>query len=294
MINMQPPSSVAELRSMLEGMTSLMGDALPEIGAFHEAVTVREVDGVRVTADVLVPKGAGPHPVLVYLHGGGWVAGSSKTHNLLAHRFCEGGYLVFNVDYRLAPEHPFPAPFDDAVAAIRWAAEVAGEYGGDASRLAVGGDSAGGNLTAAAVAHLADDPRAPEVKAVLLIYAALDFANMSAEVEGIDADAAAAMMELMVGSYLGQEDRAEKIADPRVSPIHVAEKLPPAHIVCGTADGLLKDAAQMADKLDAAGIRYERRDVPDMPHGFVQFEMLPQAREAIDAMLDFLGRELAA
>ena len=96
-----PPQSAQELRALMDGMSEMLNGDLPEVGAFHDAVLIREVKGVRVTADVLVPKGSGPHPVLVYLHGGGWVAGSPKTHNKLAHRFAEGGYLVFNVDYRL-------------------------------------------------------------------------------------------------------------------------------------------------------------------------------------------------
>jgi len=289
-----PPTTAQELREMLNGMTDLLNADLPEVGAFHDGVLVREVGGARVTADVVVPKGNGPHPVLVYLHGGGWVAGSPKTHNKLAHRFAEGGYLVFNVDYRLGPEHPFPAAFDDCVDAICWAARTAPEYGGDPSKLAVGGDSAGGNLTAASVAALADATDAPNVAAVLLIYGAFDFANMGggAEAPGVSAEQAADMVEVMVGGYLGKDDRAKKLADPRVSPISVAHKLPPAHIVCGTADTLIKDAGQMAEKLSAAGIPFERRDVDQMPHGFVQMEMFPPARESIDRMLEFLRKHV--
>ena len=111
------PKTPQEMRAMLDGFAPFMNGELPEVGAFHEAVPVRE----GVTADVVVPKGAGPHPVLVYLHGGGWVCGSPKTHRKLGYRFAEAGTLVFNVDYRLAPEHPFPTPFEDCLAAVRWA-----------------------------------------------------------------------------------------------------------------------------------------------------------------------------
>jgi acetyl esterase len=106
------PKTPQEMRGMLEGFAPLLNAELPEVGRFEEAVPV----GEGVTADVVAPKGEGPHPVLVYLHGGGWVCGSPATHRKLAHRFAEAGYLVFNVDYRLAPEHPFPTPFEDCVA----------------------------------------------------------------------------------------------------------------------------------------------------------------------------------
>jgi acetyl esterase len=289
----KPPESALELREMLASMIGLLNTDLPEVGAFHDEVVVREVDGTKVTADVVVPTGAGPHPVLVYLHGGGWVAGSPKTHNKLAHRFAEGGFLVFNVDYRLGPEHEFPAAFDDCVDAIRWAARVAPEYGGDPTRIAVGGDSAGGNLTAAAVAALADESDAPNVGAVLLIYGAFDFAQLGAgDTSGVSAEQAERMTELMVAGYLGSDERERKLRDPRVSPIHIAEKLPPAHIVCGTADPLIEHAQAIAERLDAAGIPFERRDIEGMPHGFVQMEFLPAARESIDHMLEFMRKHL--
>ena len=143
------PETPQEMRDLLDRFAPMLNAGAPEVGHFHEKVPVEGADPA-VTADIVVPKGDGPWPVLVYLHGGGWICGSPTTHNKLAHRFAEAGYLVFNVDYRLAPESPFPIPFEDCVAAIRWASKVASEYGGDPSRLALGGDSAGGNLSAAA------------------------------------------------------------------------------------------------------------------------------------------------
>jgi acetyl esterase len=286
-----PPQSIEELRKMLDGFTAMLNQDLPEVGAFHPAVPIREVRGARVTADVVVPAGPRPHPVLVYLHGGGWVAGSPTTHRKLGHRFAEAGFLVFNVDYRLAPEHPFPAAFEDCVEAIRWAARRAPDYGGDPARLAVGGDSAGGNLTAAAVAALAQDPGAPRVGAVLLIYGAFDFESMGRPRENVP-EASLRMMEAMIGGYLGSNRPAALLRDPRVSPIHAAGKLPPAYVLCGTGDDLLGDAHAICERLEAAGVPHRKDIVSDMPHGFVQFEMLPQARPAIDRMAEFLRREL--
>jgi acetyl esterase len=286
-----PPQTVHDMRKMLDQMVPMLNADLPVVGAFHPAVPVREVSGTRVTADVVVPRGKGPHPVLVYLHGGGWVGGSPASHRKLGYRFAEAGFLVFNVDYRLAPEHPFPAPFEDSVDAIRFAARAARTYGGDPARLAVGGDSAGGNLTAAAVAALAGEEGAPRVGAVLLIYGVFDFAMIS-RTGSAAGEVAERMMELMIGSYLGRERGDALLRDPRASPIHAAAKLPPAYVLCGTADNLLEQAHAITEQLAAAGIPHEKEIVADMPHGFVQIELFPQARASIDRMAEFLRRHL--
>jgi acetyl esterase len=295
MMQANMPESVADLRKMLDGFASMINADLPEVGAFHDAVPVAGCDGV--TADVVVPKGDGPWPVLVYLHGGGWVAGSPKTHLKVGHRFAEAGYLVFNVDYRMAPEHPFPTPLDDCIAAIRWAAKAASQYGGDASRLAVGGDSAGGNLTAAASIQLADDPDV-QVSAALLIYGVFDFARMGETAEGMIeatpemAETGAKFIDLMVGAYLGDNPSDERLRDPRISPIHDAGKLPPSHIVCGSMDPLAAQAESLAGALTEQQVTHEKFIVPDMPHGYVQMEFFPQARQSIDRMIAFLASHL--
>ena len=285
------PKTPLEMRRMLDGFAPLMNAGLPEVGAVHETVPVRE----GVTADVVVPRGAGPHPVLVYLHGGGWVCGSPKTHQKLGYRFAEGGYLVFNVDYRLAPEHPFPTPFEDCLAAVRWAQREAARFGGDPGRLAVGGDSAGGNLSAAVAAALAGDPARP--KAALLIYGVYDFAMFGdvSLVAGGDAQAAAIgrdMVEMMVGAYLGPKRSDALLRDARVSPLHAAAKLPPSHVVVGSADALAPQSEALVKALSAAGVPHEHHVDVGMPHGYAQMEMLPAARPAIDRMLAFLRKHV--
>lgn len=291
MLTMKPPESAEDMRTMLEGFAGLMNTDLPEVGAFHGAVPVAE----GVSADVVVPQGAGPHPVLVYLHGGGWICGSPGTHRKLGYRFAEAGYLVFNVDYRLAPEHPFPTPFDDCVTAIRWAARQAAHYGGDATRLAIGGDSAGGNLAAAAAIALADDPAAP--KAALLLYGVFDFAKLgetsdaAPEVPGPMAAIGKKLVDLMAGSYLG-EDPGALIRDPRVSPIHAAHRLPPCHIMVGGMDPLVAQAESLAKALETAGTPFEHYVDEGMPHGYAQMEFFPAARPAIERMVEFLGKYL--
>ncbi len=292
MLGQELPRTAQDLRRLVDGFGALVNQGVPELGALHEAVPIAE----GVSADLLVPRGAGPHPVLVYLHGGGWVCGSPRTHRKLAARFAEAGYLVVNVDYRLAPEHPFPTPFEDCVAALRWAAREAGRFGGDPRRLAVGGDSAGANLAAAASVALAADPARP--RAALLIYGVFDFATLSAAAPAAGPQAGPLveigkdLLDLMVGSYLGSSPGAALLADPRVSPLHAAEHLPPSHIVVGGADPLASQADALAAALRRAGIEHEHRVDPGMPHGYTQMEFLPPARVAIDRMIAFLRARL--
>ena len=281
-----PPKDVFGMRDIMDSFIMAMSDELPEIGGSIDDVVIQTFEDRDLTVDIHQPKGEGPFPVLVYLHGGGWVLGSPKTHRHLAFRFAEAGYLVFNVDYRLAPESPFPAAYDDCETALDWVLANAADYGGDASRLAVGGDSAGGNLTAAVATQAA---QADRIRAVLLIYPAMDFATIGLEspIPGLD------VIELMVAPYIGH-DRENLIKDPRVSPILAAEKLPDALITCGTMDDLLDDCERTAAALRAAGKPFETDYYEDMPHGFCQMEALfPQARQSINKMIDFLNRKLA-
>jgi acetyl esterase len=285
------PRSAREMRAMLDGFAPLMNAGLPEVGAVHEGVAVRE----GVSADVVVPRGAGPHPVLVYLHGGGWVCGSPRTHRKLGYRFAEAGYLVFNVDYRLAPEHPFPTPFEDCLAAVRWAAREAARFGGDPARLAIGGDSAGGNLSAAVAAALASDAARP--KAALLIYGVFDFAMFGDASLAPTGDEQAAeigrnLVEMMVSAYLGEARGEALLRDPRVSPLHAAAKLPPSHVVVGSADPLAAQAEALARALTAAGVPHEHVVDAGMPHGYAQMEFLPAARPALERMVAFLRKHV--
>ena len=296
MAGAQAPSDVGGLRQMLDGFAQLLNADPPKVGAVHEAVLLRDLGGARVTADVLVPDRPGPHPVLVYLHGGGWVAGSPRTHRKLALRFAEAGYLVVSVDYRLAPEAPFPAPFDDCVFAVRWAAQNASRFGGDPSRLAIGGDSAGGNLSAAVAGHLATDSSAPKIRAALLIYGAFDFEALArgegSAPPGVDPAAANALRDAMIYGYLGRNPPASLLRDPRVSPVHAAAKLPPSFLVVGTADPLLEHQRALVAGLERAGVPHESVVVEGMPHGFVQMEFLPPAVDALRKMTAFLARHL--
>jgi acetyl esterase len=278
------PTDVNGLRAAMDTLGPMLNQNPPEIGAFHEAVEIRP----GLTADVAVPKGGGPHPVVVYLHGGGWIAGSPKSHRKLGMQFADAGYLTINVDYRLAPEHPFPAGLEDCVYAVKWTGENAKRWNGDVSRLAVGGDSAGGNLTAATVTSLGAEkysgPAKP--KAALLIYGVFDFpATMKRD--------STAAVEGMVKAYAGAGYPAI-LEDPRMSPLRAVKTgaLPPSFVICGTADPLLPETHSMAEALKRADIRHEVLVLEDMPHGFIQMDMLSGCRQGLDKMFDFLRRTI--
>jgi acetyl esterase len=278
------PTDVQGLRAAMDTFTPMLNSDPPEIGAFHEAVQLRP----GLTADVAVPKGNGPHPVVVYLHGGGWIGGSPRTHRKLGMQFAEAGYLTINVDYRLAPEHPFPAGLEDCLFAVKWTGDNAKRWNGDVSRLAVGGDSAGGNLTAATLTSLAAEKYAgpAKPKAALLIYGVYDFpATMKREQAG--------SIDGMVKAYAGTGYPAI-LEDPRVSPLRAvkAGALPPSFVICGTADPLLPETHSMAEALKRADIRHEVLILEDMPHGFLQFSVLSGCKQGLDQMFDFLRRTI--
>jgi acetyl esterase/lipase len=284
-VNMKPPQSISELRAGIDMMLAMMNANPPEVGALHEDVELRP--GIR--ADVAVPKSKGPHPVVVYLHGGAWVAGSSRSHRKLAMRFAERGYLTINVDYRLAPEHPFPVPVDDCIFAVKWAGENAKRWNGDARRLAVGGDSAGANLTAAALTSLASERYAgPKPRAALLLYGLFDFPAAMARRAG-----EAAFMEMITRAYLGSR-YPDGLTDPRVSPLRAIRPgaMPPTFLICGTADPLLADSQALAEALKRADIAHELHVMDEMPHAFMQIEGFSGCAAGHRLMFDFLRRTL--
>jgi len=280
------PSGIKELRALLETMTPMMNQDPPAIGAFHENVELRPA----LKADVAVPKGSGPFPVVVYLHGGGWVAGSPKTHRKLGMQFAEAGFLVINVDYRLGPEHPFPAGLDDCVFAIKWAGENARRWNGDPARIAVGGDSAGGNLTAAALTSLsAENYAGPKPRAALLIYGVYDFPATMAR----SGNTPGMGLEGMARAYAGAGYPAN-LSDPRISPLKAVRRgaIPPSFIVCGGADPLLAESRAIAEAMQRADIRHELHVFDEMPHGFLQMTLFTACGEAQARMFEFLRRTL--
>jgi acetyl esterase len=235
------------------------------------AVTDRRIDGPGgpLTLRFYTPHGlAGPAPALVFFHGGGWIYGDLESHDALCRVLAEEAQVrVIAVDYRLAPEAPFPAAFDDSWAAWEWITTHAQGIGIDPGRLAVGGDSAGGNL-AALVAQHAVHAGAVKPAFQLLIYPATDFLELS-ESRMTYADGfylTKGFMDLAEENYLvGNEDKA----DNRLSPLHQDPAgVAPAYVVTAGFDPLLDEGKAYADKMSAAGVPVEYVCEDGLIHSF--------------------------
>jgi len=236
------------------------------------------------------PAGDTPKPTIVYYHGGGWVIGGLDTHDGGCRALANAAdAVVVSVDYRLAPEHPFPAPIDDAFAALRWVHAHAAEIGGDPTRIAVAGDSAGGNL-AAVVAHQARDDGGPALCMQLLIYPVTDYEfdsrSMNDNAEGYFLSRAA--MQWFYSHYLN--DPAEG-ADPRVSPVRASNLagLPPAFVITAEFDPLRDQGIAYADAMRAAGTPVDGRTYEGMFHGFMSMlDWVDAGKVAFDDATDAL------
>lgn len=216
------------------------------------------------------PACAEPTPVLVFYHGGGWTIGDLDTHDALCRLICrDAGIHVLSIDYRLAPEHPAPAAVDDAYAAFRWAHEHAVELGALAGRVAVGGDSAGGNL-AAVVAQLARDDAGPIPVLQWLLYPRTDF---TARTRSLSLFAEGFLLTKHDIDWFGTQYLAGsgvEPTDPRVSPL-LAENLsglPPALIAIAGFDPLRDEGEQYATAVHAAGNTVDLRRLGSLTHGF--------------------------
>jgi acetyl esterase len=209
-------------------------------------------------------------PVLIYFHGGGWVIGDLDSHDVLCRQLADqSGVVVISVGYRLAPEHRFPAAVDDAFAATQWIAKEAGRLGLDPSRIAVGGDSAGGNLATIA-AIMARDQGGPKLAFQLLIYPSTDLSmtQMSHTEHAGQQPLTAAVMTYFRQHYLGNEDLW---TDWRASPLSAPslKKLPPALIITAGHDVLVDEGYDYADRLKVSGVKIEHRHYPGQIHGFI-------------------------
>jgi acetyl esterase len=229
------------------------------------------------------PAGTGPFPLVVYFHGGGWVIGDLDTHDPVCRALTNrSGCLVVSIDYRLAPEHPYPAAVDDAYAATAWIAEHATELGGDGSRLAVAGDSAGGNL-AAVVALLARDRGGPRIAFQALVYPVtdcdLDTTSYRENAEGYFLTRE--MMRWFWDQYVPDEARRR---EPLASPLRAESLtgLPPALVITAEFDPLRDEGEAYAQRLADAGVHVAATRYGGMIHGF--FTMLGVLDRAADAV----------
>ena len=222
-------------------------------------------------------------PGLVYFHGGGHVIGNLDTHDATARNLCNGaGCVVVSVDYRLAPEHKFPAAAEDAFAAVGWCAAHGAEIGIDPRRIAVGGDSAGGNLAAVA-ALMARDAGGPAIALQVLVYPVTDYA-CDTESYRTYSDGygmlEARSMRWFRDHYL--RDEADRL-DWRAAPLRAGDLsgAPPALVLTAQCDVLHDEGEAYARRLRSAGVEVDYRDMPGMIHGF--FTMAPAIDGAVRA-----------
>ena len=265
-------------------------NAALELGGAREAVAeVQEiVVGGGIPARAYTPKCLQDQPgVLVWLHGGGWLMGDLEGFDhvcrSLANASCQ---VVVSVDYRLAPEHPFPAAAEDASCAVAWAlGHGAGQLGYDPGRVVVGGDSAGGNLAAVAAAEHGN-----RLRGLALVYPALDLTMGS---PSYDQDAPGPMltkdeMAACIAAYLRDADPRDPRASPLLGPV---APVPAAFVAVAGHDVLRDDGRRYAERLQAAGIAVEQLDFPDMVHGFLRWGgVVDRTSELVRALGAFTRR----
>ncbi len=238
------------------------------------------------------PEEGGTPPLVVYFHGGGWVIGSIESHDATCRALAKAsGCAVASVGYRLAPESGFPAAPEDCFAATEWLAENGASIGVDSSRLAVAGDSAGGNL-AAVVSLMARDRGEPRISCQILIYPAVDFVGdyASREENGEGYFLTTADMEWFGGHYLrGESDAGDPLASPLLASDH--SNLPPAIVITAGFDPLRDEGEAYAKKLEEAGVEVKHVLYDTMIHGFAS---MIGAMDDSRKVAEEIGEELRA
>jgi len=237
----------------------------------------------RIYTPKKIRQAGGLAPGLVFFHGGGWVIGDLDTHDVVCRKVAdEGELIVISVDYRRAPEHKFPAAVDDAITATKWVADHSRQLGVDASRLMVGGDSAGGNL-AAVVALAARDGKGLAIAGQVLIYPATDFAMTHASHREPETSILLthSVIRWFCDHYL---TGAADVHDWRASPAHASTLtgLPSAYVLTAGADPLRDEGDEYARSLKQAGVPVTYRHFPGQFHGFFTMgKLLQQANVAV-------------
>ena len=234
---------------------------------------------------IYTPEGMAPFPLVVFFHGGGFVVGSLDSYEEMCRTLCWGtGCIVVSVDYRLAPEHKFPAAPDDCLAATRWAAEHAAEFNADPARLAVAGDSAGGNLATVTALRIRDEG-GPPLCGQLLIYPATDYHTPPTSSYLAYANGYLLTRDSMVwfwGHYLNS---ASEASHPYASPLRAPDLsgLPPALVVTAEYDPLRDEGERYAERLQLAGGPTVLSRYDGMIHGFFMFgDLFKESRRAIN------------
>jgi acetyl esterase len=283
-----PPSSPVTLAHARRGIYRLAEIVAPQpeiaVYSVQDATIPGPVTGIpirtyRPTAD--------PAPTVVYFHGGGWMTGSIASHDFLVRRLAQESGLVFvSVDYRLAPEHPFPAGLDDCLAATAWVDEHIHDYGGLAGQLSVAGDSSGGNLAAVVARRFRDQGR--HLNAQLLLYPVIDAAGDYPSRHENGRGYLLTLDDIVTSAqnYLG--NRPELLGSADVAPIRATDLRGLAPAVIGVAhhDPLRDEGLAYAEELAAAGVDVFAKDYPGMIHTFASlYAISGGADEALGELL---------
>jgi acetyl esterase len=250
-------------------------DSAEMSGPGEEVADVRDVElpgpGGPIRVRIYRPNGEGPLPLVAYVHGGGWVIGTLDTYDPLCRALANAsGAVIASIDYRLAPEHPFPAAPDDVRAAVRWLAEHAEELGADPARIGIAGDSAGGNLATVTARRLRDEG-GPELRFQALVYPVCDSAlnTPSYREKSVGFSLTAASMQRFWGLYLNGSDGRQ----PDASPLQAEDLagLPPAFVLTVPDDVLCDEGEAYARALEAAGVPVTLCRYDGAVHGFFRW-----------------------
>jgi acetyl esterase len=263
------------------------------------SVEDRRIAGPAGAIDLRIYRPEGePVMTLIHFHGGGWALGGLDTCDHTVRKLCRRlGAVVVSCSYRLAPEHPFPAAYDDALAATRWVLSHVDELGMDPQRVVIAGDSAGGNLVAAVTIALRDAARRdvaqlvqplPQLRAQLLLYPGVDVRATAFEAASFVADADPSLPVISVGACIDAYTESGQRGDWRASPLAASDLscLPPALVVVLSVDPLRDQGVSYAARLVDNGVHCELIEYPHLTHGFVHLAALvPAATLAFDGLL---------
>ena len=268
----------------------------PPAAGGHVENSAIDGPGGRLGLRIYKPDGEGPFPIAMMFHGGGWVIGDLDTADGQSREVCEGAAcIVVSVDYRLAPEHRFPAAAEDCYAATVWASENAAALGGDAARLAVVGDSAGGNLAAVA-SLMARDRGGPELALQVLVYPVTDGVSFDTPSYRDNADGYLLTAEAMRWFWNHYADEADR-AHPYASPLRAESlaNLPPALVLTAEFDPLRDEGEAYAARLKAAGNQVECLRFDGLIHGFFAHgAAIPASRPGMEKVCAALRAAFAA
>jgi acetyl esterase len=273
---------IAAARAQLTAASLAWNVDLPELPGVADLSVPGPAGAIRLRH--FRPRAGARMPLIVYLHGGGWTFGSVETHDRLMRLLAlAAGAAVIGIDYRLAPEHPHPAPLEDCLAAIRWVRAQADELEIDARRIVLAGDSAGANLALASLLALRD-AREPLPKGAALLYGCycsrLDTASHARFGDG-SYRLSTAEMDWFWRNYLGGTPAGTPLAEPLYADLG---DLPPLFLTLAAVDPLADDTRQLARRLAAAGVAHEVREYQGLVHGFLQ--MTARCAAARAAMAD--------